>query len=377
MVALAVLLTVILCATADVVVRLALTRIRENRKKREWAEALDTGLRLTFAEDTKTLKRVTVAEPRARILAVDDEEVILDVFRKFLVLAGYSVDTVQSGPEALTLIQKNDYEFVFTDLKMPEMEGEAVVKAVKHLRPDIDVVVITGYGTIESAVETMKFGAMDYIQKPFTEDELVQMVHKFVIRRQDRLERQAKPRVHLVTPSIKQSKSPYQINVLSGIFIAPGHTWLSIEPNGTVCIGLDDFAQRFLGVISGVDLPAPDQIVSKGTRLFSLRQGARVVHIPSPVSGQVRAVNTALAHAPKAVNTKPYEAGWVCRIEAENLPADMGTLKMGANALNWYQEELDRAKKELAETPCLPHTDPAPLSDENWKVFCERFLLSK
>jgi DNA-binding NtrC family response regulator len=78
------------------------------------------------------------------------------------------VDTVESGPEALTLLRARDYDFLFTDLKMPGMDGIEVVKAAKHLRPDMEVVVITGYGTIESAVETMQFGAIDYAQKPFT-----------------------------------------------------------------------------------------------------------------------------------------------------------------------------------------------------------------
>ncbi len=85
---------------------------------------------------------------------MDDEEVILDSFRKILVLDGYSVDTVETGQEALGLIQTHHYDFVFTDLKMPAMDGVEVAKAVKHLRPDIDVIIITGYATVETAVET-------------------------------------------------------------------------------------------------------------------------------------------------------------------------------------------------------------------------------
>jgi DNA-binding NtrC family response regulator len=112
-----------------------------------------------------------VPNPKARILCVDDEDVILDSFRKILVLDGYSVDTVNSGAEALNLIKSHHYDFVFTDLKMPEMDGVEVTKSVKYLRPDIDVIIITGYATVETAVECMKLGAMDYVQKPFTEDD--------------------------------------------------------------------------------------------------------------------------------------------------------------------------------------------------------------
>ena len=122
-----------------------------------------------------------------KILAVDDEGIVLDSFRKILALEGYSVDTVETGPEALGLVQKHPYDFVFTDLKMPQMNGLEVTKAVKHLRPDVDEVMITGFGTIESAVEAMKFGALDYVQKPFTQDELVAFVNKALIRRANRI----------------------------------------------------------------------------------------------------------------------------------------------------------------------------------------------
>ena len=126
---------------------------------------------------------------------------ILDSFRKILVLDGYSVDTVQTGQEALGLLQSHHYDFVFTDLKMPTMDGVEVTKSVKHMRPDIDVVIITGYATVETAVECMKHGAMDYVQKPFTEDELLAFVKKSLIKRQDRIQKQLKPKVHITTMS--------------------------------------------------------------------------------------------------------------------------------------------------------------------------------
>ncbi len=134
-----------------------------------------------------------MVNPLARILAVDDEAIVLDSFRKILVAAGYAVDTVENGLEALGLVQKHKYDFVFTDLKMPEMDGLDVVKGVKHYSPDTDVAVITGYATIESAVNAMKFGAMDYVQKPFTEDELVDFTKKCLIRRHEHLQKQAFP----------------------------------------------------------------------------------------------------------------------------------------------------------------------------------------
>jgi DNA-binding NtrC family response regulator len=169
-----------------------------------------------------------VPNARARILAVDDEHVILDSFRKILVLAGFSVDTVDNGPEALTLLRERDYDFLFTDLKMPVMDGVAVVKAAKHLRPDMDVVVITGYGTIESAVETMQFGAIDYVQKPFTEEELVAIANRLLIKREARLEAHRKPVVRVVAPAVAEVVAAGEYCVPGGAFVSPGHTWARI-----------------------------------------------------------------------------------------------------------------------------------------------------
>src|SRR3972149_4354378 len=212
MVVLIVVLTVVVFIIVDFALRVILRKRQELKLRKEREEALYVSLKLDLSEQAKTLKRVEVRDPKARILAVDDEAIILDSFRKILVVAGYSIDTVEKGQEALGLILKRDYDFVFTDLKMPEMDGLEVTKAVKHLRPDIDVIVITGYASIETAVETMKYGAMDYVQKPFTEDELIDFFNKCLIKRKDRIERQMKPTVRLITPSTKESGSKRVFN---------------------------------------------------------------------------------------------------------------------------------------------------------------------
>ncbi|MDI6766141.1 MAG: response regulator [Bacteroidota bacterium] len=156
-------LVVIIFIIADISIRIISKRLTEKKQKKEREQILQESLRLDFSSVAKTLKRSEVQNPKAKILCVDDEEVILGSFRKILVLDGYSIDTVETGQEALGLIQKHHYDFVFTDLKMPLMDGVEVTKSVKHLRPDIDVIIITGYASVETAVETMRYGAMDYV----------------------------------------------------------------------------------------------------------------------------------------------------------------------------------------------------------------------
>jgi len=334
--------TVIVFILADAVLRIVLKKMEQSKLKKERAEALDIGLRLDFTDEAKSLKRVEVDHPKAKILAVDDEEVVLASFRKILVLAGYAIDTVETGPEALGLLKKTEYDFLFTDLKMPVMDGVEVTKAAKHLRPDIDIIVITGYATIETAVATMKYGATDYVQKPFTEDELVDFVNKSLIRRQDKIERVTKPAIHLITPSHGESKSSHEFNVPAGIFFAPTHTWVRIDLNGLARVGIDDFSQKILSKIESVVLPKKGQKVKKGDTLFTIQRGDQSLSFPAPISGVVVSVNPNLEDHIDYVNIKPYELGWMCNIEPENLNNELPGLKIGSDTMKWYQKEIDR-----------------------------------
>lgn len=379
MVPIIVLVTVIIFIIVDAILRITMKRIEEAKIRKKREEALDIGLRLDFSEETKSLKRVEVENPKARILAVDDEDIVLDSFRKILVLAGYSIDTVQSGPEALTLVKKHDYDFVFTDLKMPEMDGVEVVKAVKHLRPDIDVVVITGYATIESAVETMKFGAMDYVQKPFTEDELVDFVEKLVIRRQDRIDRTTRPKVHLITPSIGEATSKKEFNVPAGIFFSPAHLWVNVGMNGLVRVGLDDFTVKILETVDDIDLPEEKKKVNKGEPLFSISNRDIKISFPSPISGIIASVNSNLVDHLEYLSMKPYELGWICSFEPEQINEDIQSLKIGASTVNWYEKEIDKyqnlaktiSKEQKAEDTEKSHEE---ITKELWKNFAQNFI---
>jgi CheY-like chemotaxis protein len=352
--------TIIVFFLVDLLLRMLLARVRKDRVRKEREQALDQGLRLDVSEEAGSLTRVELEQPKARILAVDDEKVILDSFRKVLVLGGYSIDTVESGPEALGLIRKHDYDFVFTDLKMPGMDGVEVTRAVKHLRPDIDVVVITGYATIETAVETVKVGAMDYVEKPFTEDELLKFVDTALIRRQARLEQSAPLKVRLVKPGTRESKSKFDLNVPAGAYVSPQHAWVTIALNGTARTGLDDLVRKVFGRIDQVELPETGQQVEKGQPLYTVCYGDYRLSMPSPVSGKVVRVNAEHAEHPEWLAIKPFELSWVCELEPANLAADLAQLKIGQEAVDWYQAELARYAELTAEAGAESGAEPEP-----------------
>ncbi|MHB2154029.1 response regulator [Calditrichota bacterium GD2] len=332
----------VLFIVADLIIRAILKKSEEKKMRKLRQQALETNLKLDFSHEAKTLKRVEVPNPKARILAVDDEEIILDSFRKILVMAGYSVDTVESGKEALALIQKRHYDFVFTDLKMPEMDGIEVCKAVKHLRPDIDVIIITGYATVESAVETMKYGAMDYVQKPFTEDELVAMVEKFLIQRQERIKKQLKSRVHITHVGEPEVKDTVEFYIPGGVFISPWHTWAALTEGGEAHVGIDDFANKLIGKIEAIEAPTPGMEVKQGQLLFNVRIGQRSIPFRSPISGRVLKINGPVVESPDRLEITAYEDNWICMIDAERLEEDLKNLKIGQQAVKFFEEELER-----------------------------------
>lgn len=125
----------------------------------------------------------------ARILVVDDEDSIREGFRTALARsdARCHVTTASSGEEGLDKLRAEDFDLVFTDLKMPGLTGLDVLEQGKKLRPDTDFVMMTGFGSIDTAVGAMKRGAVDYLEKPFTQDELVQHMGKVQRLREDRL----------------------------------------------------------------------------------------------------------------------------------------------------------------------------------------------
>jgi len=383
MVPILVILTVIVFIVVDLVLRKILKGIEHRKIQKKREEALDTGLRLDYTDEALTLKRVEVDDPKAKILAVDDEAIVLDSFRKILVMGGYAIDTVEKGQEALGLVLKRDYDFVFVDLKMPAMNGIEVTKAVKHVRPDIDVIVITGYASVESAVETMKYGAMDYVQKPFTEDELLDFVDKTLIRRNDRIEQKIKPQVHLITPSINADKSKHKINVPAGVFISPFHTWNSLELNGMVRVGIDDFAQKILGPIEEIELPTAGQKIEKGASLFSVKKGTHRLSILSAISGKVVSVNSELIDHIEYLQMKPYELGWICTVEPGNLPKELQTLIIGADSVSWYKKEIEKYSENLNQLKgSIKENETAEeekkrMEDAAWQSFEKIFLQSE
>ena len=142
------------------------------------------------------------AEERPSILVVDDEPIIREVLSDYLASQGYLVQTAENGARALEEITKRRYHLVMTDLRMPVMGGAELLAELARRKIKITVIVMTAYATVETAIQTMKDGAYDYVMKPFKIDEITLMVERALEK--DRLERE--------NIQLKEAQRLYQIS---------------------------------------------------------------------------------------------------------------------------------------------------------------------
>ncbi|MFO0568777.1 MAG: response regulator [Polyangiaceae bacterium] len=122
-------------------------------------------------------------DERPRVLVVDDEKFIRDILADFLGMEGYVVRTAEDGSAAVQELSRANYDIVISDLKMPRMGGLELLKELSHAHPDTIAVIMTGFGTVETAIDAMKRGAYDYILKPFKVEEIIHIVQRGLEKR--------------------------------------------------------------------------------------------------------------------------------------------------------------------------------------------------
>lgn len=126
--------------------------------------------------------------PPHRVLVVDDEQVIREILSDFLTMEGFQVLTAADGEHALTLLEAAPVNLVISDLKMPRMGGLELLARIRESHPEVVTLIMTGYGTVETAIEAMKRGAFDYVLKPFKVEEVMHTVRRGIEQQRLRAE---------------------------------------------------------------------------------------------------------------------------------------------------------------------------------------------
>ena len=113
---------------------------------------------------------------KGKVLVIDDEDIVLKSVNKILSEENYEVDVSSSGRQGIDWAVERPYDVVLTDIRMPDIGGMRVLRDIKRAKPSLAVIMITGYASVQSAVQAMKLGAADYLEKPFTPDQLLKAV---------------------------------------------------------------------------------------------------------------------------------------------------------------------------------------------------------
>lgn len=252
-------------------------------------------------------------ENTLNILVVDDEQVVLDSIVKHLRKENYIVKTVLSANDAIKLITKTRVDIVLTDLMMPEIDGLDFMRQVKSDLPNIPVIIITGYATINTALQATRLGAFDYIAKPFTKAELLAVVKRAAEITQsatalNKNDNKANP---------GQNASDYEIGSIKSI---GENCWMIVEKSGQVLIGVEHAFLQTIGKIQNVQLPSVGDQLRQGSVYLQIYSTDMILHkVQSPLSGTVTEINQKAVEDPNATLEDPYGKGWLMRLNPTKL----------------------------------------------------------
>lgn len=251
---------------------------------------------------------------KKKILIVDDEINVCKSIRQAVICDEYSIDTALSGEEAINKEKENLYDLVITDLMMPGISGMDLLNSLKARRPEITIIIVTGYPTIKTAVESVKLGAFDYLAKPFTPKELRSLVSRAFSSQEIK---------------DKTEKAPIAPEMPEDLTLMHGHTWIKRENKNSALIGIVYGFIKSINNIAEIELPVVNKNLFQGEVCVRITDEAGQVHrVWSPLSGKVKDVHEELRTNPKILTESPYEEGWLFRIESPGLEEELKTLKI-------------------------------------------------
>ena len=257
---------------------------------------------------------------KANILVVDDEPSVCKSIASALESEGYVVDTVLSEEEALAKESETKYAVVIVDLMLPGMGGLGLLTRLKERDPNTTVIMVTGFPSVKTAVQSIKFGAFDYIPKPFTPDELRRLVESAVERRHfyetlaSKMGRKEKKLVEIILPP--------------DLYCIPEHSWAKIETDGNVRVGVHHVFVKNIYTINAIDFPGENELIQQGNVCLKITDAHDHIHrLWSPITGRVIAVNNEIKKDYSILVLDPYNKGWLLLLEPMQLEEELKNLK--------------------------------------------------
>ncbi len=249
----------------------------------------------------------------SNILVIDDEQVIIDAVIKICSLDNYTVDAALNVKTAIEKISKIFYSIIICDIMMPDGDGFQILDELNKRKIDSTVIMMTGYSTVENAVNSLYKGAIDFIPKPFTVDELLNSVYR-ANKYQMIKERQKKPTTQKFNDELLYVSCPVR-------YLRLGYaTWMFQEREGSVLIGVCDLFLKTIESVKEIEFMSSEEELIQGISCATIKsQDDRLHKLLSPVSGRIVEINEELRKNISLIEKDPFFEGWIYRA----IPTDL------------------------------------------------------
>lgn len=253
-----------------------------------------------------------------RILVIDDEEIVHASISRILARLGYEVVSVFTAREGLEEMATSDYDVVITDLMMPEMNGLEMLGEMKARNMDVPSIMVTGYPTIKSAIQSLRLGAVDYIPKPFTRQELLSPLNRALRRINHKIEEETAD-----SGDTKERLTKATAIKPGDCFYLPEHSWAVYNEDNTVELGVESSFLSSLPPVETIETLTENELVEQGYTGIKIKASGEVHGVFMPLSGRVVSVNEEVIDNPASITVET----WVLRIVPSHLEDEVEWLK--------------------------------------------------
>lgn len=240
---------------------------------------------------------------KGKILVLDDDPVVVLSCKRILGAEGYNITATGKGEEAIKMLEQEEYDLLITDIKLPDISGIEVLREAQVIQPKTDVVVITGYPNLDDAKESIKLGAFEYIEKPFTPDFMLNVAKKVFDRRGWILRQAYIDEFKNFIVSLRDKKTPVTF-YKEGVWARPIKTDLWE-------IGYDLRYELSAGEMLYVEYLNVEKIQAAEPFARLLTGSGKILDIPSPMTAEIKETNPKVNDVICSLLKEDISEGWL------------------------------------------------------------------
>lgn len=245
----------------------------------------------------------------AKILIIDDEQVVIDSLTKICSLENHSTRSALDAEAGLKILDDENFDLIICDIMLPEMDGFQFLEKLRHKKIETPVIMTTGYSTVENAVKSLHDGAIDFIPKPFTVDEILAALQRGM-------------KLISIKEKVKNSDntSIVYVECPSKYHRLGFSSWTFIEDKGSALIGATDLYLNIIDEFHSIDFKEVNEELYQGTSCAKFNSENNLSHdLLSPVSGKIIEVNQEVVSNINIIQKDPFFKGWLYRV----IPSDI------------------------------------------------------